>query len=395
VIDADRFHEHSRERNIRFYSGVPCSYLTALLARLARAADIDCLAAANEGDAVATAAGAALAGRSAAVFMQNSGLGNAVSPLSSLTWTFGIPLLLLVTLRGDPDGADEPQHRLMGRITEDLLRQLEIPCERLPDRPEPLQAALGRACDYMKAQGRPYALVVPQGSFPGAASPEAAPPLRAPRAGRLERRLRGLPLGLRAARADALRFVVDQTPAERTVLIATTGYTSRELWALCDRPNHFYMVGSMGCAAALGLGLARVRPDLLVVVVDGDGALLMRLGSLAAAGAYAGANLVHLVLDNETHESTGGQPTLSAGVSLGEIARACGYGLALETDELAALEPLLRAGACEGPRFARVKIRPGAPRSLPRPQVSPAQVRERFARHLQECAPAPPGSRLR
>jgi phosphonopyruvate decarboxylase len=165
-------------------------------------------------------------------------------------------------------------------------------------------------------------------------------------------------------------------------VIATTGYTSRELCALHDRPNQLYMVGSMGCASGLGLGLACVRPQLRVVVVDGDGAVLMRLSNLATVGGFGGPNLIHVVLDNQMHESTGGQATLSGGVALADVALACGYVRALEGDDLGVLDAVLGADPAEGPSFARLCIRPGTLQELPRPALSPEQVRERFVAHL-------------
>jgi phosphonopyruvate decarboxylase len=384
VIEPDRFLDETRRRGLAFYSGVPCSYLGSLIDALPQR---DYVVAANEGDAVATCAGAVLADRGAVAFMQNSGLGNAVNPLASLTWPFRLPVLLLVTLRGDPERGDEPQHRLMGSITGALLDSLEIPWQTLSSDPADLVPALERAGDSLKARRLPYALVVRGDTFaprpaPGAAALERSPRPRA-RAARVVRHGRGRPRDAWPTRAEALEAIVAATPTDRSVVIGTTGYTSRELYALADRPNQFYMVGSMGCASALGLGIALARPDLRVVVVDGDGALLMRLGNLAAIGAHPLKNLCHVVLDNEVHESTGRQPTASAGVALAEIARACGYALALEGDGVDALDALFAAPDGDGPRFAHVKIRPGARSPLPRPSLSPEELRDRFAGHLR------------
>jgi phosphonopyruvate decarboxylase len=323
--------------------------------------------------------------------MQNSGLGNAVNPLASLTWAFRMPVLLLVTLRGRPGERDEPQHRLMGAATQGMLAQLEIPFEVLPDAGAGLPALFERAQTHLDVEGRPYALLVPANSF----APEPAPARAGAtafvrRAVSVERPPRAHP-DVRPTRAQALERIVSATPLGSTALISTTGYTSRELCALHDRANQLYMVGSMGCASALGLGLARARPDLRVVVIDGDGALLMRLGNLAAVGALGGANLTHIVLDNQMHESTGGQATLSAGVALAEVALACGYARALEGDDLGLLDALFGVDSAAGPSFARLHIQPGTLHGLPRPALSPEQVRERFVSHLQKSGvPAAP-----
>ncbi|MBX9605024.1 MAG: phosphonopyruvate decarboxylase, partial [Gammaproteobacteria bacterium] len=168
----------------------------------------------------------------------------------------------------------------------------------------------------------------------------------------------------------------------RTVIIATTGFTGRELYALADRPQHFYMVGSMGCASSLGLGLALARPDLRVVVVDGDGAALMRMGNLATVGAYNPPNLVHVVLDNEAHDSTGAQATVTACTDFASVAAACGYARVLRSDDVRELQDLLAAPSAAGASFAHVKIATGARDDLPRPKITPPEVRARLMRHI-------------
>jgi phosphonopyruvate decarboxylase len=386
VIDPARFACEAALRGWSLYTGVPCSYLAPLLD--VACADPACgyVSAANEGDAVAIAAGAALGGRRALVFLQNSGLGNAVNPLASLTHTFGIPVLLLIGMRGQPGSSDEPQHRRMGAITEPLLDALQIPWEVLPHDPDALGAALDRAARHMEHEHRPYALLASKTSFAAARGTRLAV-CAARKASRCSapRDAEPVPMRQRPMRRDVLERLVELTPESSSVLIATTGHTSRELFEIADRPNQFYMVGSMGCASALGLGLSLARPGLRVVVADGDGALLMRMGNLATLGAYGATRLLHVVLDNEAHQSTGGQPTLCGGVSFARIAAACGYGFARETSALDSLGELAQdaaARAARGPRLLQIKIRPTASARLGRPDIGPEQVRERFARHL-------------
>jgi phosphonopyruvate decarboxylase len=174
--------------------------------------------------------------------------------------------------------------------------------------------------------------------------------------------------------------LVEQTPAEESVVIGTTGYTGRELFAIADRPNQLYMVGSMGCASSFGLGLSLALPGKRVVVADGDGAALMRMGNFATVGAYGGDNFHHLVLDNGVHESTGGQSTVSRAISLAGVARACGYPLASEGLAAAELDRFLRGD--RGPALLQLKTRRGVPEGLPRPNVTPVQVKQRLMRHL-------------
>jgi phosphonopyruvate decarboxylase len=183
------------------------------------------------------------------------------------------------------------------------------------------------------------------------------------------------------ARGAMLEAVLGATgPAD--ALVATTGYTGRELYALGDRPGHFYMVGSMGCALSVGLGIATAQPERRVIVLDGDGALLMRLGALATAGYYRPARLVHVLLDNGVHESTGGQGTVSPSVDFCALARACGYPRAVTAADPAALGAAL-AERAPGPLFIRAPIRPGVPADLPRPREDFADLAARFRRHLE------------
>jgi phosphonopyruvate decarboxylase len=177
-----------------------------------------------------------------------------------------------------------------------------------------------------------------------------------------------------------LRTVIEFTPVQDSVVIGTTGFTGRELFALDDRPNHLYMVGSMGCASSFGLGLALAQPGRRVVVVDGDGAALMRMGNLATLGAYGPGNLQHLLLDNGVHDSTGGQATVSKGVSFAAIASACGYRHAAQASSEQDLERFLSSRA--GPEFLHMHIRTGAPDQLPRPDQKPADVCRRLMAHL-------------
>jgi phosphonopyruvate decarboxylase len=389
MIEARTFIEAARERGFRWYAGVPCSFLTPFINYVLQDPSLNYLSMANEGDAVALIAGVALAGDPSAphgrgvAMMQNSGLGNAVSPLTSLTWTFRLPQLLIVTWRAQPGIADEPQHALMGPITPRMLETMEIPWELFPTENAQIGPALDRAIAHMDQSGRPYALVMQKGSV-------GAYPLK-PGSGAISGRsgaakviaaARVTAEDARPSRQEALRAVVAGTSPDATVLLASTGFCGRELYAIDDRPNHLYMVGSMGCVLPLGLGLALARPDIRVIALDGDGAALMRLGAFATAGAYGPPNLWHLLLDNGVHDSTGGQATVSPQVSFAEMAAACGYASALETSDLARISSWLTERPIDGARFARLFIRSGTPSDLPRPSVTPVDVKTRLMRHI-------------
>ena len=389
MIEARTFVESARHRGFHWYAGVPCSFLTPFINYVLQDPSLHYLSMANEGDAVALIAGVALAGDASAphgrgiAMMQNSGLGNAVSPLTSLTWTFRLPQLLIVTWRAQPGIADEPQHALMGPITPDMLKIMEIPWELFPTESEQIGPTLDRAIAHMDQTGRPYALLMQKGSV-------AAYPLK-PGRGAIRSRPGATPAivaardaaaDARPSRQDALRAVVALTSPDSTVLLASTGFCGRELYAIDDRPNHLYMVGSMGCVLPLALGLALARPDIRVIALDGDGAALMRLGAFATAGAYGPPNLWHLLLDNGVHDSTGGQATVSPRISFAMTAAACGYASSLETSDLGQICSWLNEPPNDGARFARLFIRSGTPSDLPRPAVTPVEVKTRLMQHI-------------
>lgn len=396
MIEAAQFVEAARERGFDWYAGVPCSYLTPFINYVLQDPALHYVSAANEGDAVALVAGATLGGRRGIAMMQNSGLGNAVSPLTSLTWTFRLPQLLIVTWRGEPGVHDEPQHALMGPITPAMLDTMEIPWETFPTEADAIGPALDRAIAHMDATGRPYALVMQKGSVAPYALERAAMPERRAHVAAHSTQRAAEPAepaepAASPTRRDALARIVERTPVDSTVVLASTGFCGRELYAIDDRPNQLYMVGSMGCVTPLALGLALARPDLAVVAVDGDGAALMRMGAFATLGAYGPSNLVHLLLDNGAHESTGGQATVSQYVSFAGVAAACGYASAIEGDDLGVLDAALdaaRAGEQAqkqkhgGAHFARLSIRTGVPDGLPRPSVTPVDVKARLMRHI-------------
>lgn len=388
MIEAGNFVEAARALGYRRYVGVPCSFLTPFINYVINDESLAYVSAANEGDAVAIGAGTVLGGEPAVVMMQNSGLGNAVSPLTSLTWVFRIPVLLIITHRGAPGVKDEPQHQLMGQITGAMLEQMQVPWEPFPEQPDAIGPALQRAADAMAARRRPYAFIMQKGAVAPHALRRSSIPARGantrPALPRTEPAAGDRPL-----RADVLRHLAANTAPAGDVIIATTGFTGRELHALCDQPNQLFMVGSMGCASALGLGLSLARPDLRVIVVDGDGAALMRMGILSTIGTYAAGNFVHLVLDNEAHDSTGAQATVSANVDFAAVARACGYAATLRGADLGLVDQMLeRDAARAGPVLGHLKIRTGTLDNLPRPSVTPEQVARRLMTHIGTINPA-------
>lgn len=362
MISAELFCDELEQRGFSIASGVPCSFFGGPIALLSQMPG-RYIPAANEGGALAVAAGAALAGSRSYVMLQNSGLGNLINPLTSLVMIYRIPLLSFVSLRGWPDPAnDEPQHVIMGSTTQPYLQLLDLPHRilRAEDGPQDFRAILDFALEAMAAGDAPFVLVE-KGAVGKVASPSPHTENN------------------RLDSAEVVRLI--SKLAGSALVIATTGYTSRELFGIEDRPDNFYMQGSMGHACSIGLGTALARPDRKVVVLDGDGAVLMHMGALSAIGSQRPANLVHIVLDNGIHESTGGQPTTSATTRLEEVATASGYRSGRRCRTLTEVhDAVATAMTSPGPHMCVIPTRPRSGPMPPRATSAhpPESMRARF-----------------
>jgi phosphonopyruvate decarboxylase len=380
-MKASVFFDACLKRDFLFFTGTPCSYLKPFINYAIEHPKVSFFDATNEGDAVAMASGAWLGGTKSVVMFQNSGLGNAVNPITSLSQSFQIPFLGITTLRGDPNGAsDEPQHDLMGKITTQLLELMGCAWEFFPESEAEVEGALARADEFMSAKGKPFFFVMKKGAIDKYDLKEQAA-LPKHQTHKFEAKFAG---GELATRTEVLRLIHEFTN-ERMAVIATTGKTGRELFEVKDSPHQFYMVGSMGCASTLGLGLSLVNPALPCAVIDGDGALMMRLGVMVSVGRFAPKKLIHILIDNAAHDSTGGQKTGSELVDFLGVAKSMGYASALGTDNLGLFREFLRyAEANDGPHFVQIKIKLGSPAELGRPTVKPVEVARRFREHLKK-----------
>ncbi|RMB54936.1 phosphonopyruvate decarboxylase [Sphingomonas sp. PP-CE-3A-406] len=376
MITADAFMAEASAAGFDFYTGVPCSYLTPLINGVLSNRALRYVGAASEGEAVAIAAGAWLAGRRAVAMCQNSGLGNMVNPLTSLNAPSRIPTLLVTTWRGRPGEPDEPQHVVMGEVTHDLLSLMGIEHRPFPNVDAAIVPSLREAVTAMDAMSQPFAFVMAKGDVADTALDQR--PRDLPAGGRLADYATR---GARPTRVAALERFLALTD-DSTAVIATTGKSGRELFTLADREQHLYQVGSMGGAAGMALGVA-LNTAKRVVVIDGDGAALMKLGTLATIGAEAPANLIHILLDNGVHDSTGGQATVSASVDFAAVAVACGYGYAASCDDLDGFERAWAEAATTGrPSMIHLRIAPGSMATLGRPTVTPEAVARRFKAFL-------------
>lgn len=370
MIDTKEFGQALKKRGYNFYSGVPCSHLQYLINYAIN--DCDYIMAANEGDAVAACAGATLGGKKAVFLCQNSGLTNATSPLTSLNYTFKLPVLGFVSLRGEPGIADEPQHELMGQITTPMLDLMQIPWEFLSTELNAALEQIARA-DAFITKNQSFFFVVKKDTF-------AKEALKNQSQHRTQNEVVSVKNGTDTmpARLQVLERLMALKDTD-TLYLATTGKTGRELSEACDAANNLYMVGSMGCVSSLGLGLALAQPHKNIITIDGDGALLMRLGSLTTNAYYAPKNMFHLLLDNNTHDSTGGQFTVSHNIDFVQLAASTGYKNVFYLHNLDELEKAVAAWRTKkGLTFAYLKTAKGSKDNLGRPKVKPYQVKERF-----------------
>lgn len=358
---------------IDFFAGVPDSLLKEFLAVLGDPSPHHQISA-NEGQAIALATGYHLStDQIPAVYFQNSGLGNALNPLTSLADqnVYGIPLLLLIGWRGEPGRSDEPQHLPCGKITEGLLNLLHIPTKILSDDPETVQTQLSDLLKIARKEKRPVALLIPKGRFE--TTPKSV----------------GKILPARLSRSEAIRIcatAIDEKKNSRLVL-ATTGMISRELFAV--RQQHpsssrdFYNVGAMGHVSQIALGVALARPQSSIFCFDGDGSVLMHLGGLSTIGASKTKNFYHLVFDNEAHDSVGGQPTTSKTTDLCAVAKACGYWKAQKASTEEEIRTFFQQNLpLEGPVFLLIKVDRGGDEKIPRPPDLKS-IKENFRRDFR------------
>jgi phosphonopyruvate decarboxylase len=332
---------------------------------------------ANEGAAIGLAAGVYLAtNKPALVYMQNSGEGNAVNPLTSLAdpKVYGIPMLLIIGWRGEPGVKDEPQHVKQGEITLDLLKTLGIPYEVLPQEFVDAEAAIKKAFEFMHSSKAPYALVIRKDTF----EPYEA----------LKNNTTPSPYLL--TREEAIQIILKITSTiNNPVFVSTTGMASRELYESRIKmgqkgDSDFLTVGSMGHASSIALGIALHAPDRTIFCIDGDGAMLMHMGALTTIAESGVTNLKHIVINNGAHDSVGGQPTCGFKVDFGKIAKACGYQKTwLATTE----EELIKAGeefiTTKDLGLLEIRVKKGARKDLGRPKSSPAENKIKLMKYLR------------
>lgn len=375
MIRPEYFYNTLRGMGIDFYTGVPDSLLKDICAYITDHADRkNNIIAANEGGAVGLAAGYHLAtGNIPVVYMQNSGLGNTVNPLMSLTDSdvYRIPVLLVIGWRGEPGVHDEPQHVKQGKTTLPLLDAMEIRHEIMSGDEAELEKQLAGGVRYMKETGRAFALVVKKGTF-----------------GKYKLQ-NGTHNPYTMEREEAIKAVAGAMDV-KDIVVSTTGKISRELFEhrTATGEGHsrdFLTVGSMGHASQIALGIALNRPERNVYCLDGDGAAIMHMGGMGIVASMLPVNFYHIVFNNGAHDSVGGQPTIGFGIDLPKIAAGCGYRTVMSVatrSELDAILPTLTA--LPAPLLLEIKVKKGSRDDLGRPTTTPVENKEALMSFLEE-----------
>lgn len=359
---------------IDFFAGVPDSLLKNICAYIAdNLDDKHNIITANEGAAVALAAGYHLAtGKVGCVYMQNSGEGNAVNPLASLTdkEVYHIPVLLLIGWRGRPGIHDEPQHVKQGKITTGLLNVLGINYEVLNKEEDFAKRQIEKAINSIRITGEAFALVIEKDTFDSYI---------------LQNLIKN---DLTLAREEAVQMVAKSLD-KNDVVVSTTGMISRELFEYREaagdgHQNDFLTVGSMGHASQIALGIALQKPNRNIFCFEGDGAVLMHTGSMAITASKKPNNFYHIVFNNGAHDSVGGQPTVALDIDLPAIAKAVGYPSVFSVDNQNDLIQLLpKITSFPAPVFLEIKVKKGNRKDLGRPTTTPIQNKEALMNFLK------------
>lgn len=375
MINPEFFINKLEEKNINFYTGVPdsllkniCAYITEHLPREKN------IIAANEGGAMGIAAGYHLAtGKIPVVYMQNSGEGNIINPLASLTdkEVYNIPVLLLIGWRGRPGVKDEPQHVKQGKVTTGLLNTMGINYTVLSKDEDMVARQIHDAVDFMKNTNECYAIIIEKGTFEDY---------------KLQNEVCN---DFSLSREEAIRQVAMRLE-DSACVVSTTGMISRELFEARTAWNQgherdFLTVGSMGHASQIALGIALQKPERRIFCFDGDGASIMHMGNMAITASMKCKNYIHIVFNNGAHDSVGGQPTVGLEIDLCAVAKAVGYKSVYSVDNSMDLSDVLDICINEdGPIFIQVCVKKGNRKDLGRPTTTPIQNKQAFMDFLSE-----------
>ena len=375
MINTAAFYKHLSAKDVNFYTGVPDSLLKDISAFISdNVPKENHIIAANEGAAVGLAVGYHLAtGKLPFVYMQNSGLGNATNPILSIADedVYGIPMLVMIGWRGEPGLKDEPQHVKQGKVSEDLLQAMKIPYQIL-DKNSDITLVLDKAINIAIEESKPYALLVRKNTFEEYKLKKSEAPV------------------FELNREGAVKLIIDSLD-KKDIVVSTTGKTSREVFEYREslnqnHENDFLTVGAMGHTSSIAMGIAIEKQMRNVYCLDGDGSVIMHMGSLAINGMMKSIeNFKHIIINNGAHDSVGGQPTVGFNINLPEIAKASGYTfahMACTTEEIR--EKLTLLATHKGRAFLEIKVNKGARKDLGRPTTTAKENKTAFQNFLKQ-----------
>jgi phosphonopyruvate decarboxylase len=369
------FYDQLYSHGVEFFTGVPDSLLKEFCLCIDHCLPRDRhIIAANEGNAVALATGYYLAKKSLPlVYMQNSGLGNAINPLLSLCDpdVYSIPLLVMIGWRGEPGVKDEPQHVKQGKIQLKLLDAMDISYEIISQDDYQFAIKISNVVQIAKNEKRPVVLLIKKGTFEKYSNENQNSDSQ------------------QMNREEALEIILDKLN-DNIIVVSTTGKTSREIFEIREKlgqshEKDFLTVGSMGHCSSIALGIAIAKPHREVVCIDGDGSMLMHLGSLTSIACMKPKNFRHILLNNEVHESVGGQDTAAKKVDLSKVVEAIGASKMFLAKTSQDLKNNMKSFInSEGPSFLEVKIQPGSRADLGRPTATPIDNKKIFMKFLSK-----------
>jgi phosphonopyruvate decarboxylase len=375
MINPEHFYNLLKENGIGFFTGVPDSLLKSICAYISdNASKENNIIAANEGGAVALGAGYHLAtGEIPLIYMQNSGIGNAINPLLSLVdqKVYSIPMLLMIGWRGEPSINDEPQHIKQGEVTLRLLDAMDISYKILPDDFKEAKEIIEKSVKFVKKNSCPFAFVIKKDAFD---------PYE------LQNKIKDI---FEMTRENALKIIVDSLD-DNAIVVSTTGKLSRELFEYREElmqghQKDFLTVGSMGHTSQIALGIAIQKPNRQVYCFDGDGSVIMHTGSLGISGDLSPKNLKHIVFNNGAHDSVGGQPTIGFKTNFSKIAEGFNYKYVNNAETSKELKEMLKEfKSIDGPALLEISIKKGARSNLGRPTSSPIENKISFMKYLND-----------
>lgn len=375
MISPSVFFQELTKKDIDFFTGVPDSLLKDFCAYVKDNTTTEKnVIAVNEGNALAIAAGHYLStSKPALVYMQNSGLGNIINPLASLTddSVYSIPALLVIGWRGQPNIKDAPQHTKQGKVTLDLLKTMGIKYYEINKSTanEEIKVIIDKAIEDLKILKKPVAIVVSKGTFEKYSLKNS----------------NNTTYDLN--REHAIEILIGNIEEDH-VIVSTTGKTSRELFELRNKYKHghekdFLTIGSMGHASSIALGIAKNKYEKNVYVFDGDGAFLMHMGAISIIGQAKLKNYRHIVINNGAHDSVGGQPTVGYEIDICSIAKGCGYDKVYSVSTEKELEDCIKeVNGYKGTVLLEIKVQKGARKDLGRPTMTQNEIKEEFMKNL-------------